>query len=119
MPGIARYGDRVNGFCYYAWRWHHDTYYCGWWIEGQWATIIQKSDTTKANGLGVARLGDECQHDYNPHAPYPHPDYGLINSCSSTVKVDGKGAARIGDSVSGGGLFVGTIVTGSGDVRSN
>jgi len=120
MAKIARIGDRLNGFCYYAWRWHHTTYYCGWWTEGQWATIVEGSPKTNANGLRIARLGDKCQHDYNPSAPYPHPDFGNINSCSSSVNADSKGVARMGDTCStgGGGLFIGTIVTGSNNVNS-
>jgi uncharacterized Zn-binding protein involved in type VI secretion len=117
MPGVARYGDRVQGFCNYAWHWHGTTYYCGWFTGGQWATILEGSNKTKANSKKVARIGDMCQHDYCVEAPYPHDDKGYISSGSLTVKADVKSIARIGDAVSG--TFVGIIVTGSSDVNAN
>ena len=123
MAKVARIGDRVQGgFCYYAWRWHHTTYYCGWWYPGTVGTIIQGSPDVKANGIGMARYGDMVQHDYNPSAPYPHDDKGYILTCSSTVEANGKGVARIGDTcgpMGGSGLFYyATIYQGSPDVEA-
>lgn len=117
MPGIARVGDQTYGFCYYAWRWHHTTYYCGWWSQGQWGNIIGFSPTTNANTLGCARLGDLASHLPNPSAPV-HSYLAIISSGSGSVNVDGQPVARIGDACAPNPYYVANIVSGSPDVNS-
>ena len=116
MAGVARVGDRTYGACSFAWRHHHTTYYCYWWEEGRIGRVMEGSVTTFANIKGIARVGDLCQHDYNPNAPYPHDDKGYISSGSSSVKVDGKPVARIGDPFTG--TYSGSITEGSSDIHA-
>ena len=72
MPGVARIGDPTSH-------------------GGQ---ITSGSTSTKADGLGVARLGDThlC----------PIHGGGSIISASTKHKADGLGIARVGDSISCG-----------------
>jgi len=93
---VARVGDRTYGFCRFAWRYHHRTYWCGNWG----GTIIGHSNTVKANGLEVARVGDLIQHDPNPSAP-GHDQMALITTGSPSVNADGKPIAREGDACQG------------------
>lgn len=67
-------------------------------------SITGGSSKVKANGVGVARVGDPVY--CNIHGPQ------TIVSGSSKVKADGQAVARVGDSISCGAI----IVSGSNNV---
>jgi uncharacterized Zn-binding protein involved in type VI secretion len=100
MAGVARLGDQHSGVC------DHGLKCCPHSVVGE---IASASGDVKANGIGVARLGDSVTHNC------PHCGTGVISSASGTVKANGIGVARLGDSVTypGGG---GTIISASGNV---
>ncbi len=97
---IARFNDIHEGIC------GHGFICCPHNVSGP---IVQASGNVSANGLGLARLGDEVRHNC------PHCGTGEIVEGSPTVSANGKPVARIGDKVvyPGGG---GVIVKGSSDV---
>jgi uncharacterized Zn-binding protein involved in type VI secretion len=72
---------------------------------------VAASGKVKANGIGVARLGDAVTHNC------PHCGTGNISSASGKVKADGIGVARIGDAVTYPGGS-GTIVSSSNNVKA-
>ncbi len=78
-------------------------------VIGMSGTIVAASGNVIINNLGAARLNDVvigyCGHP------------GVIVSASGDAIINNQGAARIGDAVAG--CVVGTISTGSGNVKSN
>ena len=100
MPGVARIGDSHSGIC------DHGEDCCPHGVSG---VIVAGSSNVKANGIGVARLGDAVTHSC------PHCGTGNISSASGKVRANGIGVARLGDSVTypGGG---GTITSASVNV---
>ena len=95
---IARWTDAHAGVC------SHGAICCPHNVAG---SIAGGSQTVRADGLGVARLGDPVVHDC------PHCGTGWVSSACGTARADGLPVARLGDSVSYPG-GEGTIVTGSG-----
>jgi len=102
MPRVARIGDTHSGVC------DHGEDCCPHSVSG---VIVAGSPDVKANGIGVARLGDAVVHNC------PHCGTGNVSSASSTVKTNGIGVARQGDSVKYPGGS-GTIGSASGDVSA-
>jgi len=103
MAGVARLGDMHSGIC------SHGAPCCPHNVTGP---IVSASNNVKANGRGVARLGDAVTHNC------PHCGIGNISSASGLVSANDIGVARLGDSVTypGGG---GTIISASGDVLAD
>lgn len=86
MPAIARLGDTSS----------HD------------GVIITASSDVRANGVGVARIGD--QHS----CPIPGHGVTSIITGSAVTRANGSGVARIGDAAGCGAI----INTGSPSVNS-
>jgi len=84
MSAIARMGDSIS----------------------HGGSITGGSGDTKANSIGVARVGDSATCS-------EHGSVTIVSG-SSTVKVNGRAVARVGDSLSCGA----TITGGSGNVNS-
>ena len=97
---IARETDIHEGVC------THGISCCPHNVTG---TIEGHSPTTQAEGLGVARLGDEVVHDC------PHCGTGYISDGCAVVTTDGLPTARLGDEVTYPGGS-GIITTGSDTV---
>ena len=99
MP-IARQTDIHAGVC------SHGAFCCPHNVTG---AIVGCSPGTKANGLGVARLGDDVEHNC------PHCGTGSVSGGCGAVAADGRPVARMGDAVTYPGGS-GVIITGSGNV---
>ena len=66
--------------------------------------VISASSSVKADGIGVARVGDALeQHDKPKHPPHPRS----IAAGSGSVFADGKPVARSGDGIDCGGTLSG------------
>jgi len=100
MPGNARFSDIWVGICLV----HPPSP-----IIGMAGPIVTSSPNVKTNNLGQARLTDVvigyCGHP------------GVIVSASGNTIVNNLGTARISDAVAGS--VIGTIVTGSGNTKTN
>ncbi len=73
--------------------------------DGFMATpVIAASSSVYADGIGLARVGDDLMPHDKPKNPV-HPR--KISSGSSTVFIDGKPAVRTGDAVDCGGVLIG------------
>lgn len=103
---VARLGDKTTGTCY------HPSHPAPVKVEG---TIITASSIEKAEGQGIARLGDlvltSCGH------------YGkIVTASEANVKsTDRNGSnlvARVGDKVDGMAPYKAIIITGASKVSS-
>ena len=66
--------------------------------------VITASSSVKADGMGLARVGDALEpHDKPNHPSHPRQ----IVTGSSSVFINGKPAARHGDLIDCGGTLIG------------
>ena len=94
---VARETDAHVGIC------SHGALCCPHSVKG---AVLGSSPNVKADGLGIARLGDLVEHDC------PHCGTGNISEGCATVLTDGLPTARLGDEVAYPGGR-GAIVAGS------
>lgn len=89
---VARINDRCQGTCFHSS--HVPPLVTG-------GSITQGSSDCIAEGMGIARLGDQVTTDCG--------HFGVINSAAATAIANGKGIARLGDTTSGD--YISTIVS--------